>query len=104
MGTFGEWQGGFRKGRRIDDQIFILTQVVEMCGRTGKGCVVGFCDLRRAFDTVDRGKIFEILRNEGVPLRWVQLIEELYTGTSVIFKEKEVCNIQIIHQLLLFAN
>ena len=41
-GLIGEWQCGFRRGYRLDDNIFVLNQIVELSRRFGMGCIVVF--------------------------------------------------------------
>ena len=53
-----EEQGGFRKGRGCRDQIMTLMLLgqTQMAVRKA-GMMAAFIDLKKAYDTVDRGKL-----------------------------------------------
>ena len=40
-GMLGDVQGGFRRGRRTDDNLFMLERMIEMA-KVRKECVCGF--------------------------------------------------------------
>ena len=53
-GMLGDVHGGFRKGRRTEDNIFIMERLIEMT-RMGKvSLFVAFIDIEKAYDKVDR--------------------------------------------------
>ena len=41
-----------------------------------------YVDLKSAFDSVDREALWLLLRRHGIPDKLVELMKELYTGTS----------------------
>lgn len=41
-----------------------------------------FIDFKKAFDTIHRGKLMQILRAYGIPARIVQSISNVYANTS----------------------
>ena len=41
-----------------------------------------FIDVRKAFDSIHRGKLMEILHAYGIPARIVQAISDVYVNTS----------------------
>ena len=45
-----EVQGGFRRGRRCTDQIFIVRQICEKYLGKGKDVYFAFLDLEKAYD------------------------------------------------------
>ena len=51
-------RGGFRVGREYADQIFTLKQIGEKKGRL----YVGFMELEKAYDMVNREVLWEVLR------------------------------------------
>ena len=52
-GMLGDVQGGFRKGRRTEDNLFIMERLIEMT-RMRKACsFVAFIDMEKAYDKVD---------------------------------------------------
>ena len=85
-GLLGEWQCGFRKGRKLEDHIFILSQVVEMSRLTKQGCIAAFLDLRKAYDMVDRRVMYGVLEREGIPTPWIELLGDIYTGNKIVLQ------------------
>jgi hypothetical protein len=82
----GPWQCGFRKGFRIEDNLFVLTQVREMAAKLGKNLVAGFIDIKKAYDMVDREKLFDIMIGEGIQDAWVELMKDIYTDNEIFIK------------------
>ncbi|KAK2710815.1 hypothetical protein QYM36_012111, partial [Artemia franciscana] len=69
-----EEQGGFRTGYGTTDSVFILKALIDKYGK-GKTCLyVGFLDLHKAFDSVDRGLLKDAMLNIGLPHSFVRLI------------------------------
>ena len=65
-GMLGDIQGGFRMGRRTEDNLFILERMIEMA-KVRKDCLfVAFIDMEKAYDRVNRKKLFEVMRGYGV--------------------------------------
>ena len=75
-------QAGFRKGRGTRDQI------ANICWITGKGREfqknIYFCfiDYTKAFDCVDHNKLWNILKEMGIPDRLTCLLRNLYAGQA----------------------
>ena len=54
-------------GRRTEDNLFMLERMIEMA-KVGKDCLfVAFIDVEKAYDRVNRKKLFEVMRGYGVP-------------------------------------
>ena len=75
-------QNGFRAGRSTLSQILTLRRILE----EGKNCnldsVFVFIDFSKAFDSIDRSTMFEILELYGIPKQIVDAIRLLYTNNS----------------------
>ena len=58
-GLIAEEQGGFRKQRGCRDQVLmlVLSRQTEMA-KAANGMLVAFIDFTKAYDTVDRGKMW----------------------------------------------
>src|SRR6266478_2252790 len=82
----GPWQCGFRRGFRIEDNLFVLTQVKEMATKQGKNLIGGFIDIKKAYDMVDREKLFDIMISEGIQDAWVELLKDVYTDNEIFIK------------------
>ena len=53
-GVLGDVQGGFRRGRRPEDNMFMLERMMEMAKVRGECLFIGFMDLEKAYDRVNR--------------------------------------------------
>ncbi|KAK2714818.1 hypothetical protein QYM36_009129 [Artemia franciscana] len=81
-----EEQGGFRTGHGTTDSVFILKALIYKYGK-GKTCLyVGFLDLHKAFDSVDRELLNDVMLNIGLPHSFVRLIVSMYTCVSGIIQ------------------
>src|SRR5215469_14425216 len=62
----GDEQGGFRKGRGCIDQVFILRKLCEKYREKGREVYVGFMDLEKAYDKVEREALWIIMGKYGI--------------------------------------
>ena len=62
----GEEQSGFRQGRGCMDQVFAVRQVCEKYLANGKVVFWAFMELEKAYDTIDRHSMWQMLRVYGV--------------------------------------
>ena len=67
-------QAGFRKGRGIRDQIVNIHWVIK---KARQFC---FIDYAKAFDCVDHNKLWEILKEMGIPDHLTCLLRNLCAG------------------------
>ena len=74
-------QNGFRQKRTTVGQIVALRRLLEGVRANNLSCVLTFIDFRKAFDTIHRGKLMEILRAYGVPEKMVSAIAATYSET-----------------------
>ena len=75
--------GGFRMGRRTYDNLFMLERMIEMA-KVRKYCMfVAFIDMEKAYDRVNRKRLFEVMRGYGVQEILVGVIERIYNGSMV---------------------
>lgn len=75
----GEYQAGFRKGRSCVEQIWSLKRVLE--NYISKDLVVVFVDFKKAYDSVDRDVLFNILVEFGVDTKTTEIIKQTLTDT-----------------------
>ena len=62
-----QWQNGFRKRRRTEDNLFILQTVFDKYLKPKRGKIyLCFVDLEKAFDTVHREKLWVKLSSLGI--------------------------------------
>ena len=76
-----ESQSGFRKGRSTHDHIFTLKQLIEKRHRQNKALYLGFIDIQKAFDSVQRGRVWQSLQQRGVPAKLRGNIQCIYRRT-----------------------
>ena len=60
-------QTGFRKGRGTRDQIANIRWTIEKAREFEKTIYFCFIDYAKAFDCVDHNKLWEILKEMGIP-------------------------------------
>ena len=70
--TLREEQAGFRQDRSCTDQIATLRIIVEQSTEWKSSQYVNFVDYEKAFDSLDREKLWKILRHYGVPMKLVK--------------------------------
>ena len=75
-------QNGFRRGRSTLSQILCLRRLIEESNLSNLDIALVFVDFSKAFDSVDRSKMFEILELYGIPNEIIAAIKVMYTDTS----------------------
>ena len=74
-------QAGFRKSRGTRDQIANIRWIMEKAREfQKKNIYFCFIDYAKAFDCVDHNKLWEILKEMGIPDHLICLLRNLYAG------------------------
>ena len=75
-------QAGLRKGKGTRDQIANIYWMTEEARKFQKKKKMYFCfiDYAEAFDCVDHGKLWKILKEMGIPDHLTCLLRNLYSG------------------------
>ena len=73
-------QVGFRKDRRIRDQPANICWLIEKAREFQKNIYFCFIDYAKAFDSVDHKKLWEILKEMGIPDHLTCLLSNLYAN------------------------
>ena len=89
-GMLGEIQGGFRRGRHREDNLFMLERLIEMVKGRKEEIFVAFLDMDKVYDQVNRKKLFEVMRCYRVHEKLIRLIERIYYGSMVKFELEKV--------------
>ena len=90
-------QNGFRPGRSTLAQILTLRRIIEAVRATNLPAVITFIDFKKAFDSINRRKISQILKAYGVPTQLVDAIGKTYgeTWANVLSPDDETKFFQI---------
>ena len=73
-------QAGFRKGRGTRDQIVNIRWIMEKAREFQKNISFCFLDYAKAFDCVDHNKLWNIVKEMGIPDHLTCLLRNLYAG------------------------
>ena len=73
-------QVGFRKGRRIRDQIVNTYWIIEKGRKFQKSVYFCFIDYAKAFDCVDHNKLWKALKEMGISDHFNCLLRNLHVG------------------------
>ena len=80
---FPDVQAGFRKGRETRDQIANICWITEKAREFQKNIYFCFIDYAKALDCVDHNKLWNILKEMGIPDHLTWLLRNLYAGQEV---------------------
>ncbi|KAF7250667.1 Furin-like protease kpc-1 [Varanus komodoensis] len=75
-----EVQAGFRRGRGTRDQSANIRWIMEKAREFQKNIYFCFIDYAKAFDCVDHNKLWQVLKEMGVPDHLICLLRNLYAG------------------------
>jgi hypothetical protein len=81
--VIAESQNGFRKERSCTDSVFTLKMPADKRREYNLETHIAFVDYEKAFDPVNRQKLWEILPRKGTPMHTVQVIKSLYKETLI---------------------
>ena len=73
-------QAGFTKGRGTRGQVANICWIIEKAREFQKNIYFCFIDYAKAFDCVDHNKLWEILKEMGIPDHLTCLLRNLYAG------------------------
>ena len=94
-GVKARGQAGFRKDHRTVDNIYVLRALIDRQKQLRlKGIGSGklytcFVDFRKAFDTVPRDLLWQVLEELGVNGRMLQIIKSIYANDSAAVRTSE---------------
>ncbi|KAK6762355.1 hypothetical protein RB195_023172 [Necator americanus] len=89
--TTRDEQAGFRLGRSTIDQVFIVRRVLEIWQRYSKPMQLAFLDFEAAFDFPHRGRLFNALRADGAPGKFVRLLDDMNQRTTAAVRTPARC-------------
>ena len=75
-----ESQCGFRRASSTIDMLCVAPQLQEKCRQQHQDLFLAFVDLTKAFDTVNRDLLWNILRKFGCPPTLFAILQQFHTG------------------------
>ena len=78
--VLAESQCGFRKGRGCSDMIFVARQLLEKSREHQSSLFTLFVDLKKAYDSVPRDALWQVLEKCGVPPKMLTIVKQLHEG------------------------
>lgn len=90
-------QTAFVPGRKIGENIITLKLLAKILKKRMKTVLVGVCDIKKAYDTVDREFLLKAMEKLGIPqsyIKWVKLLLSDTKAAAVVHGE--------IAQLIMF--
>ena len=79
-GILPEEQCGFRSQRSTTDMMFVVRRLQELGQTSNTSLEICFIDLAKAYDSVDRVLLWEVLARFGVPPRMIKVIRMFHDG------------------------
>ena len=83
-----KYNGGFLKGSRTSDNMFILQSLIERQVNLGKSLIVCFVDFTKAFDLINRNILFYKIIKSGLHGRVIDTLRNLYKKTTYRIKHE----------------
>ena len=80
--VLSEAQAGFRPGRGTIDQLFTLRLLAEKYYEFGKDLYICYVDFQKAFDSVWRKGLWQVMRHLGYDIKIIRLLESMYHNTA----------------------
>ena len=81
-------QTGIRKGRGTRNQIANICWIIKKAREFQKNIYFCFIDYAKAFDCVDHNKLWEILKEMGIPGHLNCLLRNLYAGQEATVRTR----------------
>jgi hypothetical protein len=88
-GILVEEQAGFRPGRSVGENIYILTECIKSRIEKEEKVYTGFLDIEKAYDRVDRQAVWASLLQRGVSNKMLRVLQSLYKKVKSCVKVEE---------------
>lgn len=73
-------QAGFRQNRSRADQIATLRIILEQSQEFKSPLYTVFLDFEKAFDSLDREVLWQLMKHYGIPEKFITIIKNIYSG------------------------
>lgn len=84
--VLGELQNGFRRGRCLEDNLFVLLQAIEIARKESRPLMLAFLDMSQAYDNIYQAKLWHILQDLKVPAEWLSMLQGLYADRAAVIQ------------------
>ena len=92
-GLLPEVQCGFRPDRSTTDMMFVVRRLQEVGRKAGVSLHMCFVDLQKAYDTVDRTLLWQVLTRIGVLPQMIAVIRQFHDGMRACVRPDDgVCS------------
>ena len=92
-GLLPEEQCGFRPDRSTTDMMFVVRRLQEVGRKARASLYMYFIDLQKAYDTVDRTLLWQVLTRIGVPPQVIAVIRQFHDGMRACVRPNDgVCS------------
>ena len=92
-GLLLEEQCGFRPDHLTTDMMFVVRRLQEVVRKAGVSLFVCSIDLQKAYDTVDRTLLWQVLTRIGVPPQMIAIIRQFHDGMRTCVRPDDgVCS------------
>ena len=82
-------QNGFRGNRGTSEHILAIRRLIETISSSGSDGVFTFIDFKKAFDSINRSRMWKILKAYGVSDKVISQIRAMYFETSAAVKTSD---------------
>ena len=92
-GLLQEEQCGFRPNRSTTDMMFVVRRLQEIGRKAKVSLFMCFIDLQKAYDTVDRPLLWQVLTRIAVPPQMIAVIQQFHDGMRACVRPDDgVCS------------
>lgn len=77
-GKMEKEQAAYMKGKQTQDHISIVRKIIERAKEQGKELCIAFVDLKAAFDTVPRDKLWSCLKDYKISSKLLKAVKTVY--------------------------
>ena len=82
-------QSGFRRGFRTVDNVFILQTLLKQTRKKGQKLYCCFVDFKKAFDSIPRQQLWEVLKSKGVTGSILHSLKSMYAQDTACVLTQE---------------
>ena len=75
-------QAGFRRNRSTGEHIFVLRNIIEQSIEWNSPLYTCFIDFEKAFDSVHRTTLWNVMRHYGIPQKIVDIVKAMYVDSK----------------------